>query len=531
MAPVIHIIQIFSVLIQLTAVVLALRLIPITKAKQAWLSISGAILLMTLRRAISYMGMDYTNIGTSLLIFEGTGLITSILMVYGVAYIAPVFLELKRSEQALKEAHDHLEKRVEDRTAELAKVNEALQGEIAERKQVEAMLRLDEARFEALWQLSQMRDYSLDQISEFALEQQVRLTRSNIGWIGFMGEGEATVKTFTWSKSTVQNCRIDEKRFHLPDETAGIWADAIRERRAVIVNEYLAPDSPKRGYPEGHVPLERIMVIPVLEGERIAAIAAVANKEEEYNLSDARQLTLLMDGMWKLVQRERAEEALRESERLAAMGRAMSAVAHDMRTPLIAIGGFTHLALKHIAKDSPVHEKLEIVLKETQRLEDMVKDMLDFSRPLQLKRSAVDIGQLVAECITIVGSRAQDREVVISSQSEDDIPLVSLDTMRMKQVLINLLINAVEASPKGEEVMVHSHINGKNLLLEVIDCGCGIPTDKRLEIFSPFFTTKKEGTGLGLPIVKKIVEAHQGYVEVEDNPERGVTFRVEIPIK
>jgi signal transduction histidine kinase len=161
----------------------------------------------------------------------------------------------------------------------------------------------------------------------------------------------------------------------------------------------------------------------------------------------------------------------------------------------------------------------------------MVKDMLDFSRPLQLKRSTVDISQLVAECITIVVPRAQEREVVISSQSEDDIPLISLDTMRMKQVLINLLINAVEASPKGEEVMVHSHTNGENLLLEVIDCGCGIPMDKRLEIFSPFFTTKKEGTGLGLPIVKKIVEAHQGYIEVKDNPERGVTFRVEIPIK
>jgi signal transduction histidine kinase len=103
--------------------------------------------------------------------------------------------------------------------------------------------------------------------------------------------------------------------------------------------------------------------------------------------------------------------------------------------------------------------------------------------------------------------------------------------MRMKQVFINLVTNAIQASPKGGEVVVSNYANGNSLAIDVSDCGCGIPTDKRLEIFSPFFTTKKEGTGLGLPIVKKIVEAHRGSVEIFDNPGKGITFRVTIPIE
>jgi signal transduction histidine kinase len=106
-----------------------------------------------------------------------------------------------------------------------------------------------------------------------------------------------------------------------------------------------------------------------------------------------------------------------------------------------------------------------------------------------------------------------------------------LDFMRMKQVVINLVANAVQASPEGGEVVVSGHMNDGSLTIDVIDSGCGIPPDKREEIFSPFYSTKKEGTGLGLPIVKKIVEAHRGSIEILDNPEKGLTFRVTVSLE
>jgi len=160
----------------------------------------------------------------------------------------------------------------------------------------------------------------------------------------------------------------------------------------------------------------------------------------------------------------------------------------------------------------------------------MVKEMLDFSRPLQLQKSKEDIGRIIAESVAIVGSSANARRVRITSATAREVPAVSIDSDRFEQVLVNLLMNAIQASPEGEEVTVTSFAEGPRLIIDVKDCGCGIPLDKRTEIFEPFMTTKKEGTGLGLPIAKKVVEAHGGQMEVMDNKQAGVTFRIRIPL-
>jgi len=272
------------------------------------------------------------------------------------------------------------------------------------------------------------------------------------------------------------------------------------------------------------------MSVPILDGDRVAGIGLVGNKEEDYDQSDVRQLTLLMDGIWKLIQREKALKRLRESESLAAMGRALSCVAHDIKTPLIAIGGFTSIVHKHLDPANPDREKLGIVLKETERLEAMVKDMLDFSKPLKLQKTREDISRILTETVEVVAKIAEQRNVNFKANLSHHIDPVSVDVARFKQVLINLLVNAVQASPSGQTVTIETHSRGRDLAIDVIDCGCGISLDQRPEIFSPFFTTKKEGTGLGLPIVQKIIDAHNGSVEVLDNPEGGVTFRVVLPI-
>ncbi|HED00216.1 MAG TPA: hypothetical protein ENN18_07525 [Proteobacteria bacterium] len=215
-----------------------------------------------------------------------------------------------------------------------------------------------------------------------------------------------------------------------------------------------------------------------------------------------------------------------EAEGLTAMGKALSAVAHEMKTPLTAIGGFTRLVQKKLKEDDPNREKLDIVIRETQRLENMVKEMMDFSRPLELRRAYEDVNQVVTESLSIVTNEARERKVKIESQLSHDLPLASFDAPRMEQVLINLVMNAVQASPEGEIVMVRTSQEKENICIDVTDCGPGIPQDQREKIFVPFFTTKKGGTGLGLPIVKKIVEAHGGSLEVLDNAKKGVTFRV-----
>lgn len=220
------------------------------------------------------------------------------------------------------------------------------------------------------------------------------------------------------------------------------------------------------------------------------------------------------------------QQRLREAESLAAMGRALSSVAHDMKTPLIAIGGFTLWVKRHIESHNPCHEKLDIVVKETTRLENMVKDMLDFAKPLELHLGHQSIDRLIQESLAVVETVAKDRQVRIQSRFWGRIAPAPLDGMRIKQVLINLIVNAVQASPEGETVTVACHQHQESIVIDVSDLGCGIPKDQRALIFNPFFTTKKEGTGLGLAIVKKIAEAHNGSLEILDNPDRGITFRV-----
>lgn len=185
--------------------------------------------------------------------------------------------------------------------------------DITDRKRAEETLLLDEARLEALVNLSQMSGTSLEALTHFTLEEGVRLTKSKIGYLAFMNEDETVLTMHAWSRHAMDQCAISDKPIEYPIATTGQWGEAVRQRRPVITNDFAAPRPDKKGYPPGHVEVLRHLNLPVFDGQRIVAVAGVGNKEEPYNASDVRQLTLLMDGMWKLVQRSRAETALKES--------------------------------------------------------------------------------------------------------------------------------------------------------------------------------------------------------------------------
>jgi two-component system, NtrC family, sensor histidine kinase HydH len=232
-----------------------------------------------------------------------------------------------------------------------------------------------------------------------------------------------------------------------------------------------------------------------------------------------------------LVDRQRAEnKRLRETESLAAMGQACSAMAHDIRAPLMAIGGFSRLVRKRLGEENPDREKLEIVIRETERLEDMLKEALDFSRPLELNRKKQDMNPVVRDALSVVTEAALEKQVNIEDSLGTNLPQVHFDEKKMEQLLIDLIMNAIQASPEGSAVSVSTSRNRNYLMIDISDHGHGIPEENREKILQPFFSTKKDGTGLGLPIVKKIVDAHHGRLEIKDNPEKGATFTVMIPL-
>jgi len=191
----------------------------------------------------------------------------------------------------------------------------AVKEDVTERKRTERALRLNESRLQALLQLNQMAEAPTPDITDFALEKAVELTESELGYLASMNEDETVLTVHSWSRAAMEQCAIVDKPLVYPVETTGLCGEAIRQRKPVITNDYAAPNPLKRGYPSGHVRISRHMDVPVFDGERIVAVAGVGNKDGEYDESDVRQLTLLMQGMWRLLQRKKSEEALRVSER------------------------------------------------------------------------------------------------------------------------------------------------------------------------------------------------------------------------
>ncbi|MBU0608182.1 MAG: GAF domain-containing protein, partial [Armatimonadetes bacterium] len=164
-------------------------------------------------------------------------------------------------------------------------------------------LALERDRLAALHRLSDMSEASLNELTDFALEGAVRLTGSTIGYLAFMNEDESVLTMHSWSKSAMAECAIIDKPIVYPVVNTGLWGEAVRQRQPVITNDYQAPNPQKKGCPEGHVHVARHMNIPVFDSERIVAVAGVGNKEEPYDDRDVVQLQLLMQGMWRLIQR------------------------------------------------------------------------------------------------------------------------------------------------------------------------------------------------------------------------------------
>ncbi|MBM4295802.1 MAG: hypothetical protein FJ126_12995 [Deltaproteobacteria bacterium] len=227
----------------------------------------------------------------------------------------------------------------------------------------------------------------------------------------------------------------------------------------------------------------------------------------------------------------RERRRTQKMENLATIGKTVSGIAHDMKTPLVAIAGFSRRILKKLGADDPHREKLTIIYQEAQRLEIMVKDMLEYARPLNLRLSLTDVSGIIQESIAIVKGMAGEKQVIIEGRVSSNIAPLRIDPRRMKQVFINLLTNAVQASPPGETVVITSVSEDGSFLIDITDHGPGIAAEQRENIFTPFFTTKKEGVGLGLVMVKNIVAAHGGEVQFFNNPPpaTGVTFRVILP--
>lgn len=223
-----------------------------------------------------------------------------------------------------------------------------------------------------------------------------------------------------------------------------------------------------------------------------------------------------------------AEAAVRRSDRLAALGQLSAGLAHELRNPLGSIKGSADLLARTAARSDPgstamAKELAEIISAEVDRTNSLVTRFLDFARPLEPKRVAVNVTEVIDRAVKRAG-------VEVIRDYSASLPPVPMDPELMEQVFLNLISNAAEASAPGSPVTVSTREEDGQAEVSVIDRGCGIPVDRIDAIFNPFVTTKKTGVGLGLAIVSKIVDGHGGKMSVESEPGKGSTFRVFLPL-
>ncbi len=228
------------------------------------------------------------------------------------------------------------------------------------------------------------------------------------------------------------------------------------------------------------------------------------------------------------------EQKVREHERMAYVGHLAASLSHEIRNPLSAIKMNLQILMRRLELEGYDRRRLEISTREVGRLEGILRQLLDTARPLNLKLAPVDLTGLARGCLELLDPKAADKGVRVVLRLAPELPLVSGDAGRLEQALINLLLNALEAVERGGRVVVWTRtLPGRSGLVElgVRDNGAGIAPEQMPQLFTPFYTSKARGTGLGLSNVKRIVEAHGGQVSVKSSPGRGASFRVRLPCR
>ncbi|OQX00389.1 MAG: hypothetical protein BWK80_61935 [Desulfobacteraceae bacterium IS3] len=225
------------------------------------------------------------------------------------------------------------------------------------------------------------------------------------------------------------------------------------------------------------------------------------------------------------------QKVMMQQEKLASVGRLSAGVAHEINNPLTTILTTAMLIQEDIKPSDPMYQELELIGNETLRCRKIVTSLLDFARQTRPEKKNNDVNEILMESILLTKKQAAFNDIAVVSRFSENIPLICVDKGQIQQSLINLILNAVEATPSGGKITIETALSPQKEFVEISisDTGEGIESDKIDKIFDPFFTTKKNGTGLGLSITHGIIERHGGVIDVRSRPGQGAVFTIRLP--
>ncbi|RPI10149.1 MAG: GAF domain-containing protein, partial [Zetaproteobacteria bacterium] len=355
------------------------------------------------------------------------------------------------------------------------------------------------------------------------------------------------------------------RSFKIPLRADSVLTLAVSEARPIRIAD-ARRDPRVRPEWEGRLDVDEFACAPLVAKGKVVGVLVVDNKFNAKPITDedleflsalatqaglavenARVYTSLEDANREI---QRSHHRLLQQERLAALGEMAAHVVHEIRNPLVAIGGFARRLAQRLVGRDPDEHYAQIIAREVDRLERIVQDVRGLSRESGLTLSDTDLHALLQDCLVLFAERIAVQRISVRMDLAEQFPILRLDTVQIKQAVLNLLANALEAMPGGGTLSVTTQAVGTRdvrsqtpadgaeapgadagdwVAVSVGDTGGGIPNQILNDVFNPFFTTKEIGTGLGLTLVRRIARAHGGRVEVRNQPGEGVTFCLWLP--
>lgn len=305
--------------------------------------------------------------------------------------------------------------------------------------------------------------------------------------------------------------------------------DALLGTRSFVVVPLVTP----RG-PVGTLMADNAITAKPIRDEDLGRLKVVS-----YYASAAIENSLLYQSLQEKVRSlNKLTEDLRQNhdrlvraEKLSAVGEMSANIAHEIRNPLVAIGGFTRYILKRMPQDYPDRHYLDIIVKEVDRLENILRGILDFVRPLEIHRIPTDINAIIRQTFEMLEPELMEARIEPRQELTEDLPQLLIDPDRSRQVFINVYRNAIQAMTEGGVLTARSYQRDNRVVVEVEDTGCGMENPEDARIFQPFFTSKHTGLGLGLTISSQILKIHGGTISARGGKDRGTIISIEIPIE
>jgi signal transduction histidine kinase len=298
-------------------------------------------------------------------------------------------------------------------------------------------------------------------------------------------------------------------------------------RKALGVNEFVCVPLIAKSEPIGVIVADNAYTAEPISDERVNTLTMFVN-QASLAIENAVTYKNLED---KINQLTETQQRLIRSEKLAAIGSMSSYVAHEIRNPLVTIGGFAKTLSRFTFTDSKIKVNIDIIIEEVKRLEKILNNITDFGKPSKPEKIDSQICEIMENTCMLMENYFQEKHITLQKRYETGMPEAPVDPTQIKQVFLNILMNAVEAMPDGGKLDVNIESVGESIKIYIIDAGKGIQHGVLQNIYDPFFTTKPSGTGVGLSVSLKIIEDHGGTIDAISEQGNGTTMLLTLPIK